>query len=129
MAKYIIQGFVVVTDKDFRTLEWKSKVACKTFKSRDENELLQSIERYILNNKLESPYTNEELIKIQEDMNKPKPVGEYARTYERIRQLVERKNEIDKLVEELSMEKYDIDIAIGECEGYLAELREIDGEE
>lgn len=74
-------------------------------------------------------------------------MGNYERTYQRIDELEQRRKEIkvrikeaervrDRMIEELDAhiaslleELYDTEVGIGECEGYLAELRYIDGEE
>ena len=56
-------------------------------------------------------------------------MGEYNRTYKMIAELKERKIELIERINELHEELYSIDIEIGECEGYLAELRYIDGED
>lgn len=61
-------------------------------------------------------------------------MGEYNRTYKMISDLEKQKavinarikalyEQIDQYVEQL----HEINVAIGECEGYLAELRYIDG--
>ena len=55
-------------------------------------------------------------------------MGEYKNTYQRIEMLKIRKIELIEQINELHEELYNIDIEIGECEGYLAELRVIDGE-
>ena len=55
-------------------------------------------------------------------------MGEYKNTYQRIDILKKRKIELIEQINELHEELYNIDIEIGECEGYLAELRDIDGE-
>ena len=55
-------------------------------------------------------------------------MGEYKNTYQRIDILKRRKIELIEQINELHEELYNIDIEIGECEGYLAELRDIDGE-
>ena len=55
-------------------------------------------------------------------------MGEYKNTYQRIEMLKIRKIELIEQINELHEELYNIDIEIGECEGYLAELRDIDGE-
>ena len=55
-------------------------------------------------------------------------MGEYENTYQRIDILKRRKIELIEQINELHEELYNIDIEIGECEGYLAELRDIDGE-
>ena len=55
-------------------------------------------------------------------------MGEYKNTYQRIEMLKIRKIELIEQINELHEELYNIDIEIGECEGYLAELRNIDGE-
>ena len=55
-------------------------------------------------------------------------MGEYKNTYQRIEMLKIRKIELIEQINELLEELYNIDIEIGECEGYLAELRDIDGE-
>ena len=56
-------------------------------------------------------------------------MGEYKNTYQRIEMLKIRKIELIEQINELHEELYNIDIEIGECEGYLAELRDIDGED
>ena len=55
-------------------------------------------------------------------------MGEYKNTHQRIEMLKIRKIELIEQINELHEELYNIDIEIGECEGYLAELRDIDGE-
>ena len=55
-------------------------------------------------------------------------MSEYKNTYQRIEMLKIRKIELIEQFNELHEELYNIDIEIGECEGYLAELRDIDGE-
>ena len=55
-------------------------------------------------------------------------MGEYQNTYQKIDTLKRRKIELIEQINELHEELYSIDIEIGECEGYLAELRDIDGE-
>ena len=55
-------------------------------------------------------------------------MGEYKNTYQRIEMLKIRKIELIEQINELHEELYNIDIEIGECEEYLAELRHIDGE-
>ena len=55
-------------------------------------------------------------------------MGEYQNTYQKIDILKRRKIELIEQINELHEELYNIDIEIGECEGYLAELRDIDGE-
>lgn len=55
-------------------------------------------------------------------------MGEYKNTYQRIEMLKIRKIELIEQINELHEELYNIDIEIGECEKYLAELRDIDGE-
>ena len=55
-------------------------------------------------------------------------MGEYKNTYQRIEMLKIRKIELIEQINELHEELYNIDIEIGECEGYLAELRDIDEE-
>ena len=55
-------------------------------------------------------------------------MGEYKNTYQRIEMLKIRKIELIEQINELHEELYNIDIEIGECEGYLAELRDVDGE-
>ena len=54
-------------------------------------------------------------------------MSEYKNTYQRIEMLKIRKIELIEQINELHEELYNIDIEIGECEGYLAELRDIDG--
>ena len=55
-------------------------------------------------------------------------MGEYKSTHQRIEMLKIRKIELIEQINELHEELYNIDIEIGECEEYLAELRDIDGE-
>ena len=55
-------------------------------------------------------------------------MSEYKNTYQRIEMLKIRKIELIEQINELHEELYNIDIEIGECEGYLAELKDIDGE-
>ena len=55
-------------------------------------------------------------------------MSEYKNTYQRIELLKIRKIELIEQINELHEELYNIDVEIGECEGYLAELRDIDGE-
>ena len=55
-------------------------------------------------------------------------MGEYKNTYQRIEMLKIRKIELIEQINELHEELYNIDIEIGECEEYLTELRDIDGE-
>ena len=55
-------------------------------------------------------------------------MGEYERTNKRIADLKKRKIELIEQINELHEELYGIDIEIGECEGYLAELRYMDGD-
>ena len=55
-------------------------------------------------------------------------MGEYENTYQRIDILKRRKIELIEQINELHEELYNIDIEIGECEGYVAELKDIDGE-
>ena len=55
-------------------------------------------------------------------------MGEYKNTYQRMEMLKIRKIELIEQINELHEELYNIDIEIGECEGYLAELRDIDEE-
>ena len=55
-------------------------------------------------------------------------MGEYKNTYQRIEMLKIRKIELIEQINELHEELCNIDIEIGECEEYLAELRDIDGE-
>ena len=55
-------------------------------------------------------------------------MGEYENTHKRIEMLKIRKIELIEQINELHEELYNIDIEIGECEEYLAELRDIDGE-
>lgn len=55
-------------------------------------------------------------------------MGEYKNTYTRIKELKKRKIELIEQINELHEELYGIDIEIGECEGYLAELRYMDGD-
>ena len=52
-------------------------------------------------------------------------MGEYKNTYQRIEMLKIRKIELIEQINELHEELYNIDIEIGECEGYFAELREL----
>ena len=55
-------------------------------------------------------------------------MNEYKNTYQRIEILKIRKIELIEQINELHEELYNIDIEIRECEEYLAELRDIDGE-
>ena len=55
-------------------------------------------------------------------------MGEHKNTYQKIEMLKIRKIELIEQINELHEELYNIDIEIGECEEYLAELRDIDGE-
>ena len=55
-------------------------------------------------------------------------MDEYKNTYQRIEMLKIRKIELIEQINELHEELYNIDIEISECEEYLAELRDIDGE-
>ena len=55
-------------------------------------------------------------------------MSEYKNTYQRIEMLKIRKIELIEQINELHEELYNIDIEIGECEEYLAELKDIDGE-
>ena len=55
-------------------------------------------------------------------------MGEYKNTYTRIKELKKRKIELIEEINELHEELYGIDLEIGECEGYLAELRYMDGD-
>ena len=55
-------------------------------------------------------------------------MGEYKNTYQKIEMLKIRKIQLIEQINELHEELYNIDIEIGECEEYLAELRDIDGE-
>lgn len=55
-------------------------------------------------------------------------MGEYENTYTRIKELKKRKIELIEQINELHEELYGIDVEIGECEGYLAELRYMDGD-
>lgn len=55
-------------------------------------------------------------------------MSKYKNTYQRIEMLKIRKIELIEQINELHEELYNIDIEIGECEGHLAELRDIDGE-
>lgn len=55
-------------------------------------------------------------------------MGEYKNTYTRIKELKKRKIELIEQINELHEELYGIDVEIGECEGYLAELRYMDGD-
>ena len=54
--------------------------------------------------------------------------NERERTRELIRVKKEIKEELEKKINELQEKIIDIDVEIGECEGYLAELNYIDGE-
>ena len=54
--------------------------------------------------------------------------NERERTRELIRVKKEIKEELEKKINELQGKIIDIDIEIGECEGYLTELDYIDGE-
>ena len=55
-------------------------------------------------------------------------MSEYKNTYQRIDILKRRKIELIEQINELQEELYYIDIKLGECKGYLAELKCIDGE-
>ena len=55
-------------------------------------------------------------------------MGEYKNTYTRIKELKKRKIELIEQINELHEELYNVDVEIGECEGYLAELRYMDGD-
>lgn len=55
-------------------------------------------------------------------------LNERERTRELIRVKKEIKKELEKKINELQEEISDIDVEIGECEGYLRELDYIDGE-
>lgn len=55
-------------------------------------------------------------------------MGEYKNTYTRIKELKKRKIELIEQINELHEELYNVDLEIGECEGYLAELRYMDGD-
>ena len=55
-------------------------------------------------------------------------MDKYKNTYQKIEMLKIRKIELIEQINELHEELYNIDIEIGECEEYLAELRDIDGE-
>ena len=55
-------------------------------------------------------------------------MSEYKNTHQKIEMLKIRKIELIEQINELHEELYNIDIEIGECEEYLAELRDIDGE-
>ena len=55
-------------------------------------------------------------------------MDKYKNTYQRIEMLKIRKIELIEQINELHEELYNIDIEIGECGEYLAELRDIDGE-
>ena len=50
-------------------------------------------------------------------------MGEYKNTYQRIETLKIRKIELIEQINELHEELYNIDIEMGECEEYLAELK------
>ena len=50
-------------------------------------------------------------------------MGEYKNTYKRIEMLKIRKIELIEQINELHEELYNIDIEIGECEEYFAELK------
>ena len=54
-------------------------------------------------------------------------MGEYKNTYQKIEMLKIRKIELIEQINELHEELYNIDIEIGECEEYFAELRDIMG--
>ena len=54
--------------------------------------------------------------------------NERERTRELIRVKKEIKEELEKKINELQEKIIDIDIEIGECEGYLIELDYVDGE-
>ena len=56
-------------------------------------------------------------------------MGEYERTYKQIDELKKRRKEIMNAIGTLYDELHDVEVEIGECEGYLAELRYIDGED
>ena len=63
-------------------------------------------------------------------------MGEYSRTYKMIDELEKRKAVINarikalyEQIDEYTEQLHEINVAIGECEGYLAELRSIDGED
>jgi len=56
-------------------------------------------------------------------------MGEYARIEQQIENYKKEKSKLIEQKEQLAMNIYEIDISIGECEGALAELRSIDGEE
>ena len=56
-------------------------------------------------------------------------MGEYKRTYKMIEELKARRKAIKEAIETLYDELHDVEVGIGECEGYLAELRYIDGED
>ena len=56
-------------------------------------------------------------------------MGEYDRTYQRINELENEKHNIQAQIDALRERLYEINVEIGECEGYLAELRYIDGED
>ena len=56
-------------------------------------------------------------------------MGEYDRTYQRINELENEKHNIQAQIDALGERLYEINVEIGECEGYLAELRYIDGED
>lgn len=57
-----------------------------------------------------------------------KELGERDRTKELIKLKKEMKKELEKKISKLMEEIIDIDVEIGECEGYLRELDYIDGE-
>ena len=55
-------------------------------------------------------------------------MGEYNRTYKMIAELKERRKEIMNAIGTLYDELHDVEVEIGECEGYIRELERIDGE-
>ena len=56
-------------------------------------------------------------------------MGEYERTYNMMAELKKRKQEIVEAIETLYEELHDVNVEIGECEGYIRELQYIDGED
>lgn len=56
-------------------------------------------------------------------------MGEYERTYKAIADLEREKKAILEEIERLRERLWEVDVEIGECTGYLAELNSIDGED
>ena len=56
-------------------------------------------------------------------------MGEYERTYKAIADLEKEKKAILEEIERLRERLWEVDVEIGECTGYLAELNSIDGED